>query len=70
MKKPCKECPWTIRNRHNDTIVGFSKRTDKSHNCHMTKKGKDNLWEVDNENKCIGRKNFENGKETCFSKKN
>ena len=36
----------------------------------MTKKGKDNLWEVDNENKCIGRKNFENGKKTCFSKKN
>ena len=23
MKKPCKECPHVIRNRHNDTIVEF-----------------------------------------------
>jgi hypothetical protein len=70
MKKPCKECPWVVRNRHNDTIVVFSKRTGKSHNCHMTEVGKKDLWKVDNENKCIGKKNFENGKKTCVNQKN
>ena len=35
MKKPCKECPHTIRNQHNDMIVEFGKRTGKKHNCHI-----------------------------------
>ena len=29
MKKPCKECPHFIRNRHNDIIVDFAERTGK-----------------------------------------
>ena len=45
--KPCEECPWVIRNKHNDTIVQFSNRTGKKHNCHMTKAGKKNLWSLE-----------------------
>ena len=60
MKKPCEECPWVVRNKHNDTIINFSKRTGKSHNCHMTESGKKNLWGVENKHKCRGRKLFEN----------
>jgi len=56
MKKSCKECPHFIRNRHNDTIVGFAERTGKSHNCHMTK-GKKDLWNVTDEKlECYGSK--------------
>jgi hypothetical protein len=46
-------------NKHNETIVEFSKRTDKAHNCHMTKNGGEKLWEVDEETKCRGRLNYE-----------
>lgn len=55
MKKPCKECPHLIRNRHNDMIVEFGKRTGKKHNCHMTE-GKKDLWNVtDDKLECYGR---------------
>ena len=57
MKKPCKECPHLIRNRHNDMIVEFGKRTEKKHNCHMTE-GKKDLWNVtDKKLECYGSKN-------------
>ena len=56
MKKPCKECPHLIRNRHNDMIVEFGKRTGKKHNCHMTEGVKD-LWNVtDKKLECYGSK--------------
>ncbi len=56
MKKPCKECPHFVRNRHNDTIVNFAERTGKSHNCHMTYGVKD-LWNVsDKKFECFGSK--------------
>ena len=56
MKKPCKECPHLIRNRHNDMIVEFGRRTGKQHNCHMTEGVKD-LWNVKNEKlECYGSK--------------
>ena len=56
MKKPCKECPHFIRNRHNDTIVDFAERTGKKHNCHMTE-GKKDLWNVKNKKlECYGSK--------------
>ncbi len=55
MKKPCKECPWVVRNKHNDTIIEFSKRTNKKHNCHMTTAGKNNLWDVKKGCQCVGR---------------
>ena len=44
-KKSCKECPWVVRNKHNDMIVGFSQRMDKPHNCHMVNGGKE-LWNI------------------------
>lgn len=54
MKKPCKECPHLIRNRHNDMIVNFGNRTGKRHNCHMTEGVKD-LWNVkDKKLECYG----------------
>ena len=57
MKNPCKECPHFIRNRHNDMIVSFTKRTGKKHNCHMTE-GKKDLWNVtDKKLECYGSKN-------------
>jgi hypothetical protein len=56
MKKPCKECPHLIRNRHNDMIVEFGRRTGKQHNCHMTE-GKKDLWNVtDKKLECYGSK--------------
>jgi hypothetical protein len=57
MKTPCKECPHVIKNRHNDMIVEFGKRTGKKHNCHMTE-GKKDLWNVkDKKLECYGSKN-------------
>jgi hypothetical protein len=58
-KKPCKECPWVIKNNHNNTIVNFSKKTNKPHNCHMTEGGGTNLWDVKEKTKCQGRKEYE-----------
>jgi hypothetical protein len=52
----CKECPHIIRNRHNDTIVRFAKRSGKKHNCHMTS-GRKDLWNVTDEKlMCKGSK--------------
>jgi len=45
------------RNRHNDMIVEFGKKTGKKHNCHMTE-GKKDLWNVtDKKLECYGSKN-------------
>jgi hypothetical protein len=56
VKKPCKECPHVIKNRHNDMIVEFGQRTGKQHNCHMTEGVKD-LWNVKNiKLECYGSK--------------
>lgn len=54
----CKECPWVIKNNHNKTITEFSKKSGKSHNCHMKNGGK-NLWSVNEKTKCDGRKEYE-----------
>jgi hypothetical protein len=57
MNKPCNECPHFVKNKHNDMIIDFAKRTKKSHNCHMTVEGKKNLWDVKNNNtECYGAK--------------
>ena len=53
----CKECPWVVKNKHNESIVGFSKKMDKPHNCHMVKGGQD-LWNVEEKTKCKGRQNY------------
>ena len=55
MKTPCKECPWVVKNKHNDVIINFSIRSGRSHNCHMTK-GVKNLWDVKEKYKCVGKK--------------
>jgi hypothetical protein len=63
-KKSCKECPWVVRNKFNDMIIGHSMKHDKPHNCHMIppeKRG--GLWETKEETKCIGRKQFEKQQE-------
>lgn len=59
-KKPCKECPWVVRNRHNDTITKFSKRINKKHNCHMTNAGRKNLWKIEEGCQCVGQELFIN----------
>jgi hypothetical protein len=56
--KTCKECPWRVKNNHNDMIVGFSKKMDKPHNCHMKTEGKE-LWNTQEKTKCQGRKEYE-----------
>lgn len=59
MKRPCKECPWFVNNKHNESIVNHSKRFKKKHNCHMKKMV---LWEYNPQYQCLGNKNyFENG---------
>ena len=56
MKKPCKECPWLVKTKNNDTIIEFSERMSMKHNCHMTEAGKKNLWKVEEDFECIGKK--------------
>jgi len=57
MVKNCKECPWVIRNRNNDSIINHSKKWGKKHNCHMKIKGTNKkLWEDNPEFQCIGNK--------------
>lgn len=56
-KKPCKECPWVVNNRNNNTIVNHSKKWNKKHNCHMLIKDTDiNLWDNFPKFQCVGNK--------------
>ena len=44
--KNCKECPWVVRNKNNDTIIIHSKKWNKKHNCHMKIKDTNKkLWD-------------------------
>ncbi len=53
----CKECPWVVRNKNNDTIINHSKKWGKKHNCHMKIKGTNkNLWDDDSNLRCVGNK--------------
>lgn len=55
----CKECPWVVRNRNNDSIINHSKKWGKKHNCHMKIKGTNKkLWGVNTEFQCEGNKNY------------
>lgn len=59
MEKNCKECPWVVRNKNNDTIINHSKKWGKKHNCHMKIKGTDNpLWGCTPKHQCVGNKNL------------
>lgn len=62
----CKECPWTVKNKHNDMIVRFSKLMDKPHNCHMINGGKE-LWNIKENTKCNGRKEYEKTRDNSTS---
>ena len=53
----CQECPWVVENRHNSTIVEFSKKTGKAHNCHMTE-GVKRFWDPDEKHVCKNFKNY------------
>ena len=64
MMNHCKECPWRVKNSHNDMIVGFSIKKNKPHNCHMTENGKKNLWNVKEKTKCNGRKEYEKNRDS------
>jgi len=61
MSKPCKECPWVVKNKHNDSITTFSKRTGKKHNCHMVPLDKiGSLWDLKEKYQCQGNKLYLN----------
>jgi hypothetical protein len=54
MNRHCKECPYKVRNGHNERITAFAEKTGRRHNCHMGK-GKTNLWQVsDDRLECAG----------------
>jgi hypothetical protein len=63
VKKQCKECPWKVKSQNNTSIMEFSKKHNKQHNCHMidpSKRG--GLWDVKEECMCAGsRKQMEYG---------
>ena len=59
MKKHCKECPWIVRNNHNDTIINHSKKWNKTHNCHMINS---KLWDTNEKHQCEGNKQYINNK--------
>ena len=55
--KCCKECPWVVKNKNNDSIVDHSKKWKKKHNCHMLVKGREfKLWDDFPKFQCIGNK--------------
>lgn len=59
MKKHCKECPWVVKNKHNDSIVNHSKRFNKKHNCHMmVDHVGDTLWSENPKCQCVGNKEY------------
>lgn len=54
-KKTCRECPWVVENKHNQTIRKHSIKHKKRHNCHMIPYEKSGgLWEYKEEFKCNG----------------
>ena len=59
MKKPCKECPWMVRNKNNDSIISHSKRFNKKHNCHMKiKDTEEQLWDQKPKHQCVGNRDY------------
>jgi len=59
MKKPCKECPWVIKNRNNNSLTNHAKRLNKTHNCHMIDSDKrGELWDTKKDCQCVGNKMF------------
>lgn len=59
MKGHCKECPWVVRNKNNDSFIEHSKRTGKKHNCHMKIKNSDEkLLDENPKHQCEGNRLF------------
>jgi hypothetical protein len=61
MEKPCKECPWVIKNNNNTNLTNHSKKHNKLHNCHMVDPSKvGSLWDNKKEFTCVGCKKYFN----------
>lgn len=57
MNKPCKECPWVVKNNNNDSITNHSKKWNKKHNCHMLIRDNNiSLWDNFPKFQCVGNK--------------
>jgi hypothetical protein len=66
--KCCKECPWVVTNKNNDSIVDHSKKWKKKHNCHMLIKGREfKLWDDFPKFQCIGNKKEIDSLELIFT---
>lgn len=46
MDKPCSECPWIRKTKHDNIITNHAIKHKKAHNCHMAK-DKNALWKID-----------------------
>jgi hypothetical protein len=54
-REMCKECPWANHSENNDRFIGYAKKNNKTHNCHMIKPSKrSRLWNTKPEYICIG----------------
>jgi hypothetical protein len=64
MRKNCKECPWVVNNKHNESWPHYVEKMEsigqiknKKHSCHMITS---DTWgyktKIDNTNVCIGYK--------------
>jgi len=51
MRQQCKECPWVVKSKNNDSFIKHSKKHNKSHNCHMITK---DVWNTKKECECVG----------------
>jgi len=61
-RKPCKECPWVVKNKHNDSWPKYVEQMEnigqiqnKKHACHMITSdtwGYENV--IDKNNVCVG----------------
>ena len=59
----CEECPWTIKNNNNNNFTDYSKKHDKSHNCHMVEYVKRGLlWDTKDNYICRGYINWKKTK--------
>lgn len=57
IEKCCKECPWVVKNKNNESFTNHSKKWFKKHNCHMLIKNKGiKLWDNFPKFQCVGNK--------------
>ena len=55
----CKECPWVNKTENNLKFIGYAKRHNKTHNCHMISPSKRGVvWDTKEDCICVGSKNW------------